>query len=413
MSGTTSHGQHVFDLVREPDFIRLWAVGWINGILRWLEILAIGIFTYRQTESELMVSLMLFARMAPLLLVGALLGAIAERINRRTMVMVSMSVVCLTSVALSLLAASGLLQLWMVAAGACLSGIVSAIEFPARRTMLVEVAGSERVSQAVSLDSSTQHATRAVGPLVGGALIQWLGIDSVYVCSATAYALGVFGIATLRFKPAAPTATKQRLFGIVGEGLRYVRTEPTMLAVLLVTVCMNFLGFSYNSMMPVIGSDVLGLEGAAIGALMSSEGLGALLGALLTAFFCRPPHYARLFFFGSCTFLFMVQAFLACGSALLGAVFLFLAGIGLGAFAAMQSTILLSLAPAGMRARVMGLLAVSIGFGPLGVMLVGAVAEYLGALLTVRLSTGLGLLSMVLCAFTLPVLVGIERVRGR
>jgi predicted MFS family arabinose efflux permease len=182
--------------------------------------------------------------------------------------------------------------------------------------------------------------------------------------------------------------------------MRYVASQRELAAVMVVTVIANLFGFSYVAMVPVVGVGTLGLDAPGIGLLMSMEGAGATLGALTLAFVVRPAAYARVFSAGALLFLAMVLCFSRADSALPAMAALFVAGLGLAGFGAMQSTILLSASTVAMRSRVMGVLVVCIGAGPLGVLLVGWLAERLGATAALALTAGAGLALMIaLCVW--------------
>ena len=194
-------------------------------------------------------------------------------------------------------------------------------------------------------------------------------------------------------------------------GLRYVSSRDALLAVMLVTVMTNIFGFSYVSMVPVIGERVLGLDAPGLGQLMSMEGFGAITGAIVLAFLNRPSVYGRVFSLGAMLFLCMILVLSQTQSISVAMLALFVAGFGLAGFGVMQSTILLSCTVSELRSRVMGVLSVSIGMAPFGVLAMGWLAEHYGApfALSVMSSCGLGL--TVLCCVKFPLLLRVFRVQ--
>ena len=162
------------------DFLRLWIAGLCAGVMRWLEILAVGVYTLEVTGSAFTVALMYFARTVPTLFGGPICGALAERLNRKHMYAIGVSVMLLVSVALAVLAWTGALQLWHVATGAVLSGVVWSMEHTVRRTVArdvvppgapaVDSAGPALPAEATKTtpcSSTTTRANSAKRPLLG------------------------------------------------------------------------------------------------------------------------------------------------------------------------------------------------------------------------------------------------------
>jgi MFS family permease len=390
-------------VLRRPDFLRLWACGVVLGTMRWLEVLVVGLYTLEHSGSALLVALMLFARTVPMVALGAVMGALADRIERRRLLAAGMLLVGLTAGVLSALSLAGALSLWHVAAGAFVNGIVWTMEHPVRRALIGDAVSADAMGAAISLDSATFNGTRMLGPLAGGALYASLGLSGAYAAGVVAYALAfvlVWGVSPPPARRAGAAGEREGFVRSVGAGLRYVASQRVLAAVMVVTVIANLFGFSYVAMVPVVGVGTLGLDAPGIGLLMSMEGAGATLGALTLAFVVRPAAYARVFSAGALLFLAMVLCFSRADSALPAMAALFVAGLGLAGFGAMQSTVLLSASAVAMRSRVMGVLVVCIGAGPLGVLLVGWLAERMGATAALALTAGAGLgLMVALCAW--------------
>jgi len=373
--------------------------------MRWLEILAVGLYTFDQTQSAFMVALMYFARTCPTLVCGPLAGTLAERVPRKRLYCTGLAAMSVVAGTLSYLAHSGALELWQVAIGAVISGVVWSLEHTTRRTIARDVVGSGSVGNAISLDTGSQNSTRMIGPLAGGALMAIIGIEGAYTLSCIFFVMAMLLCLTLsRSFPAAVSRGTSMLSGMI-DVIRHAARHPSLSAVIVVTVVMNLLGFPYVSMVPVIAGEEMGLDASQTGVLMAAEGAGAVLGALVLAFSVKRRHYARIFSGGSVLFIVFVQVFALLDGFLVGVTVLFIAGIGLGGFAAMQSTILLTFAPPEMRARVMGLLVLAIGSGPLGVLLLGSLAEGVGASVAISVTAGCGFILLCASLVRWPVLL--------
>ena len=390
-------------LLSDPGFLRIWIVGALVGTIRWLEVLAVGVYTYQATGSPFIVATMLFARMVPTMLLGAFAGVIADRVNRRHLMMAGLVVMCLVSASLAALAISDRLAIWHIAVGAVLSGVFWSAEFPVRRTMLGEIAGLGRLSAAMGLDSATSNFTRMLGPLLGGTLLTTLGLGGAYALGILLYAAAFISMLSLFFQER--TATETSPVGLrmsISEGFAYIRTNRVIAGTLVITVLVNLFGFSYVSMLPVIGEQQLDLGAVAIGVLMSVEGCGALLGSLCVAAWVRSRYFTAIYMLGSTLYLAMILAFSLSPWYSAAVVFLFAGGLGIAFFGSMQSTLIFFTALPRMRTRVMGVLVACIGAGPIGVLHVGLLAEWLGAHRAVTIIAVEGLIAIAVAACIWP-----------
>ena len=374
--------------------------------MRWLEMLAIGVFTYEVTQSALMVALVTMARTVPMLLFSAFTGAIADGFDRRLMLLAGLGLLALTSAVLAGLAIAGRIELWHVALGTFISGIYGTLEFPVRRSLLGIIAsakaGAAGAGVALTLDSGTNHCMRLIGPVLGGLVLTRFGLPGIYVLGAMLFSLGFLLVLKAQYRAPHYAAAVPRILGQIVEGLRYIRTDPKIKGILFITVAMNVFGFPYVAMVPVIGDQILGQGAVATGMLLSADAAGALAGALLIANFARPRHFSAIYFYCSIVFLGGVLSFSLSQFYTLSLGLLFLSGLGVAGFAAMQSTIVFTAAPPEMRGRLMGVLAVCIGVNPLGILQVGVLADWFGGALAVTIISTEGLVAILIAALLWP-----------
>ena len=392
-------------LLEDGRFLRLWSAGLLLGTTRWLEILGIALWTLAETDSALVVALMLFARTLPMVLLGVPMGALADRLNRRKLLATGVGCALFSSTILLTLALKDVLAVWAVAAGASVSGIVWTMEHPVRRALIADVVGVGRIGVALSLDSATFNATRMIGPLAGGTVYAALALEGVYGASLVMSLLAIAALLTLRVSVSNERDNRKEPFlASLTGGIAEVRANPILTAVMVTTIAANLFGFSYASMVPVVGERVLGLDAVMVGVLMSMEGLGAFSGALALAFFIRAPLYGRVFLAGALLFLSMILTFSFSVYLAASMVALFLAGVGIAGFGSMQSTILISNAAPAVRSRVMGVLVLCIGAGPPGILLVGGISNVVGAATALAITAGTGTACIALAALRWPAL---------
>ena len=177
-------------LLKAPAVGRLWLAGISAGVVRWLEMLAYSLWVFAETGSPLAVTLTAFARMLPLLLLGALSGAVAERLDRRRLLCGWYVLLTITAAGLALLATVHALTVPMVAAYALFTGLFWTFETPVRRTMLAEAAGLARVNASMGLEMTSSQVSRLVGPALGGWLMASAGVTGVFLAGSCSMAWG-------------------------------------------------------------------------------------------------------------------------------------------------------------------------------------------------------------------------------
>ena len=385
-----------------PDFVRAWLVGAFAGSVHWLEILTTSVVVFELTNSPLSVALVMAFRASPLVLFGALMGDIAERVSRKLLLIGGFGVLVVSSLTLATLAFSGALQVWHIALGGFLSGVVFSMEFPVRRMLLGEFAGVDRVGRAMSIDSVTRNATRILGPALGGFLLEWIGIQGTYLLAASLYMVSVLLAARIRVGPIRVIEQGRNVIANVIDGFRYIAASRKIVGTLMITVVTNIWGFAYASMVPVVGREDLGLSAFPIGILMSSEGLGALMGALAAALFSRPAYFSKIYLYGPALFFVAILLFSLSDWYPLSLVVLFVGGVGLAGFTTMQATLIFLEAAPEVRGRVMGAVSVSIGMGPIGILHVGALANWLGAANAITIISIEGMIALLITALIWP-----------
>jgi MFS family permease len=391
----------VRELLASPDFLRLWLVGGFANAMRWLELLVSGLFAYQATHSALAVTVVVALRQLPQLAFGAFAGAISEAVNRKIIVMLALVIPAVVSTVLASLAATGHLELWHVALGNFISGTMWSTEMSTRRRMVGEVAGAHRIVPAIALDSVTNAATRMIGPLLGGAAFDWLGMKGAYTLTAFVQFAAAFALASLAHPQVTRRLDLARIPADIAEGLAYARTRSTILLVYGVTIVTNAFAFSYTGLLAPLGLGAFHVSAALTGLLAAAEPMGALMGGALIALgLLRMDR--RLTFAGGAAFFMVALVITALSpSYWLAFTVLLLGGFGTAGFGNMQTTLMLTEAPADMRSRLMGIVTVCIGTGPLGVLLAGVLSDALGPRDAILVMAILGLALTSLLSATL------------
>lgn len=395
-------GRGPLSLIAEAEFRKLWSVGVLMGAMRWLELLAIGVWTYALTESPVAVAMMTILRMLPMALFGTVIGAMAERLDRKAILVASQAIMAVTSSLLALLVAAGAIELWHVGVGAFVNGLCWSTDLPVRRTILGESVGADRIGPAMSMDSASNNATRMVGPLAGGALYAAVGLSGAYAVAAVFYAVSALVAVSIRFTPVPQEPRPFALIAEIREGLAFLRRTRALLGHLGVTVTVNMFAFPYAAMAPVVGRETFGVDAVRIGLLLTVEGIGAFAGAVAIAFLATPAWFRRIYVCGSALFMAAVLAFSVTTSYSMALIILTIGGFGIAGFASMQSAIMFGEAPVAIRSRLMGVLSVCIGAGPIGVLHVGWLADRIGGSLALTVIATEGLVVMAILLLVVP-----------
>ncbi|HUB16170.1 MAG TPA: MFS transporter [Acetobacteraceae bacterium] len=382
-------------LIGNRGFLRLWAIGGCVNSLRWFEVLAAALFTLDATGSDLAVAVVSASRTMPMLVLGAFAGVMAEAVDRKRVVMLGQCISAAASAAVAVLAVLGLAQPWHVAVAALASGTVWSTEMSTRRRMVGESVPPALVPRALALDTMTNSGTRIVGPIIAGVLYQFAGLAGAFAFSASVYLAAALLAAGVRHQQQIRRLVPSQVPRDLVDGLAFARGHVVITGVLLVTIAMNLLGFPYSALIAPIGLQHFMVSPALVGMMAAAESVGALCGGLWLAGGDPPGSGRWLMVGGSLLYLCCVALMPLAPSFWLACALLVIGGFGSAAFANMQTSLVITHAPPQVRSRLMGLVTVCIGCGPVGILLVGGLADWLGPLGAVDVIELAGLAAVV------------------
>ena len=386
-------------LFAQPDYRRVWAIGGLTGVARWLEFVAIAIFAYELTRSPELVALLAVMRMVPYVLLGFLMGALADAIDRKRLMVAAFTIMVAATTTMFVVTAMGAATYAAAAAIVMVSGAFWTTDMPVRRRLLVDAVKSESVAAALGFDNATPYATRALGPLIGGAAYQALGISGIYALIAVSYifclrlALGV-GVHT-----GSPAAAKP-----VRSGLGFLMPPRELIGdrrfqvIMGVTLVYNLWCWPFIGMVPVIGQRDFALTPALVGALSACDGLGGTIGALAVGLLATPRTLFRFYFSGTLVFLLLMLAMALHLTVGASVGILLMVGVAAAAFSSTQYALVYNIAPPEMRGRAAGVLSIFIGSSMLGHWHAGLLFERLGSVAAMQLMAIEGLAAMIVLA---------------
>ena len=385
------------ELMANADYRRLWAAGALTGVGRWLEFIALGIYAYEVTGEPPLVALLAVLRMLPYVAFGFFIGALSDRLDRRLLLMAGTGVVCLTAGVMTVATGSGWAAYTAVAIATMVSGAFWTIDMPVRRRLLVDSVGSANIAKALGLDNSTNYASRAVGPLLGGATYQVLGIGGIYALITISY-LACFLLAW-RLEGAKNGDASQPRSASTGIW-DTLKIPPALIfnrrfgVIMGVTFVYNVTCFPFTTMVPVIAQKDFGLVPILVGALSACDGIGGTLGALLVGKFATERTLFRFYFFGVMGILalmFLLSLHLTVETAV---GVLLLMGMGAAGFSATQYALVHVISPPETRGRATGVLSLFIGSSIVGHWVAGQLFGMLSSADATRLIAMSGVAAM-------------------
>jgi MFS family permease len=364
---------------------RLFFVGQgISQVGNWLTLVAQTLLVLELTDSGVALGVLAAAQFGPVLLLGPWAGLVADRSDKRTLLLVVQAVAMLQSFALAALAFSGDPPLATLYAVAVVGGVCMAFDNPARRSFVVEMVPPEQINNAVSLNSALMTSSRVVGPALAGLLVSTVGFGWAFLADGLSYVAvlgGLWMMRTSELRP-SPVATKAR--GQVRAGLRYVRSVPELFVPLVMMAVIGTLSYNFQTVFPLFVTRDLDGSDATFTVLFSVVSVGSLAGALVTA--RRSDSGVRRVSLAAIAYG-VAMALMAVAPNLAVAV---VVGVALGfasiTFLVASTAIVQIRAAAEMRGRVLALQAMLfLGSTPVGGPVVGWVADEFGARYSVAL----------------------------
>lgn len=375
---------------RHRNFRLFFAGQFVSLTGTWMQSVAVSWLVYRLTESSLALGLVGFASNIPVFIFGLFGGCLADRGDKRRILIAAQTAAMLQALALAALTLSGTANVWVIAALAMILGVVNAVDMPTRQAFVVDMVGREDLHNAIALNSSMFNSARIIGPALAGMLVAAIGEGWCFLANGLTYLAVIAALAAMRLPPSPPTRGDGAMAGRVREGLTYAWRDPGIRSMLGGLVSTSLFGASFMTLMPVMVDKVLGHDAKGLGFLMAATGLGSVAAALVLALRresrgLEPWRIVSGLGFGlalvgfGLSHTFWLSLFL---SPILGFCLIF--------FFAASNTLLQLRSPDAMRGRIMALYAVTlVGIAPFGSLLAGTTASLVDAPATMALSGGL------------------------
>ena len=358
---------------------------------------------YRLTGSSLLLGTVAFASQIPVFLLAAIGGAVADRYDRRRILIVTQSSMMALTFILAWLTLSHRVHIWQIATLAALTGVVNAFDLPARQAFIVDMVSRADLVNAIALNSSMFNGARIIGPALAGIVVAAIGEGWCFFANGVSFIAVIVGLILMKIDRPRRAIEGSALENIV-EGFRFVAGAGPVRALMLLLGLVSFTAMPYAVLMPVFADQILHGGPRALGVLMGCSGIGALCGALTLAM--RKTLRGLTVWvavscagFGAMLLLFSFSRFMW-----LSAVLLVPAGFFMMIQMASSNTLIQSMVPDRLRGRVMSVYAMTfMGMAPLGALLAGSVAHNIGAPLTVAIGGVVSVVGAFIFGMRLPV----------
>lgn len=393
MTRVMSVGRTTFAALSVANYRRYYGGQAISLIGTWMQMTAQSWLVLTLTHSSTWLGIIIALQTLPVLVLGPYGGVIADRVDKRRLMVILQTAMGVQALVLGVLTVTGAVTVAEIGVLATLLGLNNAFENPARQSFMLELVGPEHLRNAVSLNSVLFNVARTLGPAVAGILIATVGVGVCFLCNAVSFVTVVASLITLDRTALKPTPPALRARGQLREGLRYVRATPQLAVPLAMMAAVGCLTYEFQVTLPVMADRGLHVGATGFGFMTAAMGLGAVLGGLFVA--ARGRTGLRPLVIAATAF--ALTMVLATGAPSLNVELLALAlagGASIGFMSTGNSTLQLSAAPE-MRGRVMSLWFVAFqGSTPIG----GPVVGWLMAVIGPRAGLGLGAVTAAIVA---------------
>ncbi len=392
--------RRTFSALSIPNFRRYFYGQTTSLVGTWMQSVAQSWLVFTITHSSTAIGGVLALQTLPVLILGPYAGVIADRVDKRHLMIVLQSFMGVQALVLGVLAVTHVVRFWEVCVLAVVLGLNNTFENPSRQSFVLEMVGPDEVRNAVSLNSTMVNAARAVGPAVAGLLIATVGVGVCFLVNSVSFIAVVYSLVSMDESALKPSKPTERAKGQLREGLRYVARTPRLGVPLLMMGIVGTLAYEFQVTLPVVAKQTFHGGAATYGFLTASMGIGAVVGGLVTATRGRTG-LRTLTLAGA---MFGIAILVASVAPVLALEFVALGAVGWGSvtfLATGNSTLQLEADPS-MRGRVMALWAVAfLGSTPVGGPLIGWIVAVASARVGLAVggvscfvAAGLGLVAM-------------------
>ena len=395
--------KQAFTALQYPNY-RLWFWGQIISLFgTWMESTALGFLIFDLTRSPAYLGLVGFASGIPTWLFMLYAGVIADRMARRTLLLITQTVMMVLAFAVAALTFLHWIQPWHILVMAFLLGTANAFEAPARQAFVLEMVSVEDMTNAIALNSAMFNTAMAVGPMAGGLIYAFFGPAWCFAVNGLSFIAVIVALRRMKLAPFVPKPHPATALADLKEGLRFVAAHPLIRTIIGLIGVVSLFGISFVTLFPAWAVNVLHGDAKTNGFLQSARGLGALVAALLIASLGRFRFRGKLLTFGTLAFPVTAALFALARWTPLSLLIIFGAGLSHILIFNLCNALVQTHSPEALRGRVMSVYTlVFFGLMPLGALGIGLAAEHLGQPTAILTAAGVMLGAAAALAVFMP-----------
>ena len=361
-----------FTALRHRNF-RLFLSGQaISLVGTWMQSLAQGWLVLKLTNSAFYLALVQAMSSLPILFFSLLGGVVADRVDKRRLLLVTQALSLALALALGVMVSLGQVQLWHVLVIAGLLGVVNTFDVPGRQSFIIEMVGRDDLMNGIALNSAVFNGARIIGPAIAGLLISAVGIAACFYINGVSYIAIIIMLGMMRLDRPEEKPKPRPVLKELREGLIYVRRTPVVLYFILMVAITSLFAIPYIALMPIFARDILHIGAKGLGVLMGCAGVGALIGALSLATYSGSGRRGVTAFATALISSLAILGFSFSRMPLLSYALLMVIGWGMITQLATVNTAIQQEVPDELRGRVMSLyVLVFLGFVPIGNLIIG------------------------------------------
>ncbi|MFZ0285761.1 MAG: MFS transporter [Terriglobales bacterium] len=372
--------------LRHRNFQLFFSGQLISLIGTWMQTVAQAWLVYRLTGSSLLLGAVGFASQFPVFLVAPLGGIVADRYHRQRVVIATQVFSMILALILAGLTLTGVVQVWHIFVLSALLGVVNAFDIPGRQAFLVDMVGKEDLMNAIALNSSMFNGARIIGPAIAGILVARIGEGWCFFTNGVSYIAVIVGLWMMRVSPPSYADHRVSPWEHIIEGFRFVSRTAPIRALLLLLGLVSLVAMPYTVLMPIFADRILHGGARELGILMGATGVGALLGALTLAAKTGVHGLGRWVAFSCGAFGVSLILFSFSHNFWLSTALLLPVGFFMMLEMSASNTLIQAMVPDHLRGRVMAVYSMMfMGLAPFGALFAGALADRLGAPITVAM----------------------------
>jgi len=397
----------------DKNFGVFWAGAFLSSMGFWIQNVGQGWQVLQLTNSALLLGLVAFAATLPNIIFSLVGGVVADRLDRRRLLIWTQVIYMLTALSLGLFTTFKIINVWHILAVALINGVVSTVGLPAWQTFVGDLVPPDQLKQGIALNSTQFNLSRVIGPAVGGLSVGLLGIAGSYYLNALSYVAVIIPLIFIRPQLHAQQAEQKQQEGFwqgLRVGLDHARQRPVLQILLVLQLVTGFLVFPYLTLLPIFADSIFRVGATGLGLLNSAAGIGALGGSLLLVMLSqRIQDGARFLLIVSALAGVACLAFALVSNIILALPLLALLGATSVLSTTMTNTAVQTMVPESVRARVLSLwILIAFGLAPFGNLCAGWVAQSAGAAWTLGVGGAACMLGTIIISLVLSFAIPVE-----